>query len=85
MTEHELTGLILRFATREHRCRKKSVPFFCWRRRRLGAVAVFEARFGRVPDIFRNHKLPRMKSYYVHNGRYVWSDKPVWGSADAES
>lgn len=80
MTKLELKGLILRFATREHRCRLESLPTFCWRRRRLGAVAVFEKRFERAPEIFRAHKLPRMKSYYVQNGRYVWIGKPVWGT-----
>ena len=77
MTERELNGLILRFATREHQSRTRSGPMFCWRRRRLGAVAVYEARFGRVPDIFRGHVLPGMNSYYVHDGRYVWTGKPV--------
>ena len=85
LRKNELKSLIRRFATREEQCRIKLAPTFCWRRRRLGAVAVYEARFERVPDIFRNHKLPRMKSYYVQNGRYVWPEhgepgKPVWGS-----
>ena len=45
----------------------------------LSMATVYDAKFGPVPDLFCNHKLPRMKSYYVHNGRYVWSGKPVWG------
>ncbi len=85
VSKNELKSLIKRFATREQQCRIRSAPAFCWRRRRLGAVAVYEARFERVPDVFRNHNLPRMKSYYVHNGTYVWPEhgkpgKPVWGS-----
>lgn len=85
VSKHELKSLILRFATREQQCCTGLAPAFCWRKRRLGAVAVYEARFERVPDIFRKHKLPRIKSYYVRNGRYVWPNhgepgKPVWGS-----
>jgi uncharacterized protein len=36
-------------------------PTFCWQKRRFSAVVVYEARFERVPDVFRNHNLPRMK------------------------
>ena len=85
VSKNDLKSLIKRFATREQKCLIRLAPTFCWRKRRLGAVAVYEARFERVPDIFRNHTLPRMKSYYVHNGRYVWPEhgepgRPVWGS-----
>jgi len=81
LSEHELKNVILRFATREHHSRTRSGGVFYWRRRRLGAVAVFEARFGRVPDILRNHVLPAIRSYYVHDGRYVWTGKPLLWSA----
>ena len=72
--KNELKGLIKRFATREDNCRRKGAPTFRWRTRRLGAVAVYEAGFERVPDIFRGHGLPRMKSYYVHDAKYVWPE-----------
>jgi hypothetical protein len=78
--KYDLKSLIFRFATREQQCCRRSASPYRWRKRRLGAVAVYEARFERVPDTFRNHKLPRMKSYYVHNGRYVW---PNWGKPGA--
>ncbi len=85
----ELKSLIRRFASREQQLCRRMAPTFRWRKRRLGAVAIYEARFERVPDIFRNHKLPRMKSYYVHNGRYVWPDfgepgNPVWGTTNTQ-
>ncbi len=69
-----LKGLIKRFATREDDCRSKGAPIFRWRSRRLGAVSIYEARFERVPDIFRSHRLPRIRSFYVHDSRYVWPE-----------
>ena len=70
----ELMGLIKRFATRERRCRSRGKPTFRWRNRRLAAVAVFEARFERPPEIFCQWALPAFQSFYVHNGRYVWPE-----------
>jgi hypothetical protein len=70
-----LKSLIKRFATRENMCRKKGKPAFPWRKRRLDAVAVYERRFERTPDIFRGRLLPRMRSYYVAGGRYVWPER----------
>jgi hypothetical protein len=75
-------SLIKRFATRENQSRQHGAPTFRWRRRRLGAVGVFERRFEKVPEVFRNHKLPKMKSYYVHQRKYIWPEsgepgKPV--------
>ena len=82
LTERELKNLILRFATLEHRSRTRPGGVFYWRRRRLGAAAVYEGRFCRAPDIFRKYVLPDMKSYYVHDGRYVWTGRPVlWSKA----
>ena len=76
-------NLIKRFATRENRSRQHGKPTFRWRRRRLRAVGVFERRFERVPEVFRNHQLPKMKSYYMHEGKYIWPEsgepgKPVF-------
>jgi hypothetical protein len=73
--QNELKGLIKRFATREAQCRGEGISVFPWRRRRLGAVAVYESRFEQVPDIFRKHQLPRMRSYYVHDAKYVWPER----------
>jgi hypothetical protein len=72
---NELKGLIKRFATREEQCRSKGISTYPWRRRRLSAVAVYESRFEQVPDIFRKRELPRMRSYYVHNAKYVWPER----------
>jgi len=71
------TLTIKRFATRENRCRRKSKEAkstYRWRSYRLRAVGVYESRFERVPEIFRNRKLPQMRSYYVRDGRYVWPE-----------
>jgi hypothetical protein len=73
--QNELKGLIKRFATREENCRRKGASTFHWRRRRLGAVAVYESRFEQVPDIFRKRQLPRLRSYYVHDAKYVWPER----------
>ena len=73
--QNELKGLIKRFATREENCRRRGAPTFPWRTRRLNAVAVYEARFERAPDIFRARRLPRMRSYYVHDAKYVWPER----------
>jgi len=70
----ELKGLIKRFATRENQARKRGRQSFLWRNRRLTAVAVYEARFESAPEIFRHHKLPSLRSYYVHDGRYLWPE-----------
>lgn len=64
-TRRDLMSLIKRFATRENQSRQHGAPTFRWRRRRLGAVGVFGRRFEKVPEVFRKHKLPKMKSYYV--------------------
>jgi hypothetical protein len=74
-------SLIKRLATRENQSRH-GAPTFRWRRHRLGAVGEFERRFEKVPEVFRNHKLPRMKSYSVHQREYIWPEsgepgKPV--------
>src|SRR5689334_24904059 len=73
--QNALKGLIKRFATREAQCRGKGISAFPRRRRRLGAVSVYESRFEQVPDIFRKHQLPRMRSYYVHDVKYVWPER----------
>ena len=73
-TKNVLKGLIKRFATRENRCRTKGKSTYRWRSYRLRAVSVYESRFERVPEIFRNRKLPQMRSYYVRDGRYVWPE-----------
>jgi hypothetical protein len=70
----ELKGLIKRFATRENQARRKGRPAFVWRNRRLSAVAIYETRFKSAPAVFRQHKLPPLKSYYVHEGRYLWPE-----------
>ncbi len=58
-TRRDLMSLIKRFATRENQSRQHGAPTFRWRRRRLGAIGVFERRFEKVPEVFRNHKLPK--------------------------
>ena len=70
----ELKGLIKRFATREDQARQNGRPAFVWRNRRLRAVAIYESRFELAPETFRHHKLPALKSYYVHEGRYLWPE-----------
>lgn len=72
MERDALKALIQRFATRESKCSKKAEPTFRWRRKRLAAIAVFERRFGPAPELFTRHKLPKLKSYYVLNGKYLW-------------
>jgi hypothetical protein len=74
-TQYELKGLIKRFATRENLSRRRGKPSYLWRKRRLGAVAVYESRFERVPAVLRSHYLAPMRSYYVHTGRYVWPER----------
>lgn len=69
-----LKNLIKRFATHENLCREICKPTYRWRNRRLKAVAVYEERFERPPEIFCHHKLPPMKSYYVHDRKYVWPE-----------
>jgi hypothetical protein len=78
----DLMSLIKRFATRENQARRKGAPIFRWRHLRLRAVAIFEKRFEDVPKVYRMHKLPKMRSYYIHDGRYIWPEsgepgKPV--------
>jgi hypothetical protein len=70
----ELKGLIKRFATREDQARRRGKQSFVWRRRRLSAIAIYEARFESAPEIFRHHKLPSLMSYYVSEGKYVWPE-----------
>jgi hypothetical protein len=71
----DLKSLIKRFATRENRARSQGEPSYLWRVRRLRAVNVYKSRFGSVPAIFGKHALVPMKSYYVHDGRYVWPER----------
>jgi hypothetical protein len=70
-----LKSLIKRFATRENVRRREGRPSYPWRKRRLEAVAVYEKRFERTPDIFRGRMLPRMRSCYVQDGRYLWPER----------
>jgi len=72
MGRNELKALIQRFATRESGAYGKGAPGSLWRRRRLAAVTLFEARFGSAPALFTKHKLPRFRSFYVHQGQYLW-------------
>jgi hypothetical protein len=78
-TQNELKGLIKRFATREEHSRRKGLPTFLWRNRRLNAVAVYEARFELVPNVFRARRLEPQKSYYVRDGKYVWPERGAPG------
>lgn len=68
----QLKSLIQRFATREAKAIRTRGSFFLWRVRRLRAVAIYEKRFGGVPEIFKTRKLPILKSYYLTNGIYIW-------------
>jgi len=71
-----LKTLIKRFATREELSRRAGKTTYVWKSRRLRAVAIYESRFERVPDLFRARRLPPRRSYYVQEGKYVW---PVRG------
>ena len=68
----QLKSLIHRFATREAHSISTGKPFYFWRVKRLGAVAVYESRFGGVPELFKKRSMPKLKSYYVNNGVYLW-------------
>jgi hypothetical protein len=81
----ELKGLIKRFATREHQARTSGKRSFVWRRRRLSAVAIYEMRFELAPEIFRQHKLSPLRSYYVREGRYIWPETGQPGKRIGES
>ena len=70
-----LKGLIKRFATREERARRKGLPTYQWRSRRLRAVEIYEARFEAVPDVFRARRLLPQSSYYVRDGKYIWPER----------
>jgi hypothetical protein len=52
-------------------------PTFIWRRRRLGAVIEYERRFEEVPQLFKGHKLPNLRSYYVIDGKYIWPSNEI--------
>lgn len=73
LPQYDLKALIQRFATRESKSAKNAEPAFIWRRKRLEAVTIYELRFGTVPDIFKRRSLPKLSSYYVQNGQYLWS------------
>ena len=73
MPQHDLKGLIQRFATREARAHRNVEPAFIWRGKRLSAIAIYEARFGTVPELFKRRTLPKLRSYNVQNGEYLWS------------
>ena len=84
MDRNELKALIQRFATRESKCSAKAKPTFLWRRKRLAAITVFERRYGSAPKLFTSYKLPRLKSYYIVNGVYLWPRAAQQGApADA--
>jgi hypothetical protein len=73
--QSQLKILIKRFATHEHGSRGKGRPTYLWRTRRLRVVAVYEARFEPVPDLFRRRYLLPQRSYYVRDGRYIWPER----------
>ena len=80
MARLELKALIQRFATRENNCYKNAKPGGAlWRRRRLTAISVYEGRFGQPPAFFCQRTLPKLDSYYVVDGQYLWpsSAQPV--------
>jgi hypothetical protein len=72
LKQQELKSLIQRFATRERKCFRHGRPGSQWRRKRLSAVHVYTSRFGEVPAIFKQYRLPDMTSYYYAGGAYVW-------------
>jgi hypothetical protein len=71
----QLKLLIKRFATREDHARRRGLPTYLWRSRRLHAVAVYERRFEAVPNLLRARRLPPQGSYYVQDGRYIWPER----------
>lgn len=73
--QSQLKILIKRFATREDSTRRRGLPTYLWRNRRLRAVAVYEARFEAVPELLRSRRLSRLSSYYVRDGKYIWSER----------
>ena len=71
--QNQLKTLIRRFAIREAGNLSVGRPEFgLWRVRRLRAVNIYEKRFGCVPELFKQRKMPVLKSYYVINGEYIW-------------
>lgn len=82
MPFRELKALIQRFSTKENQCFRKGRAGALWRRRRLAAVAVFEQRYGQAPLLFKQQKLPRLASYYVRKGQYLW---PVPAQPDVQA
>ncbi len=73
LSQRQLKSFIHRFATREAAdLRKGKSSFYLWRVRRLHAAAIFDKRFGGVPEIFTLRKMPVLESYYVNNGVYIW-------------
>jgi hypothetical protein len=73
--QSQLKILIKRFATREDQARRRGLPTYVWRNRRLRAVAVYEARFEAVPALLRSRCLSRQESYYVQDGKYIWPER----------
>jgi len=73
LPKRDLKALIQRFATREAKASRNTEPAFVWRRKRLEAVAVHESRFEVVPELFKRRTLPKLKSYYMYKGQYLWS------------
>jgi hypothetical protein len=76
LPQGDLKGLIQRFATRESQGSKRGRSCFLWKRRRLAAVTVYRQRFGSVPEIFSSIRLPRIRSYYMKDGQYIWPLQP---------
>jgi hypothetical protein len=73
LPKHDLKALIQRFAAREANASRNTEPAFIWRSKRLEAVTIYESRFGAVPELFKSRTLPKLSSYYVHKGQYLWS------------
>ena len=73
LPKRDLKGLIQRFATREAKASRNTEPAFIWRSKRLEAVTIYEARFGAVPELFKRRTLPKLSSFYVYKGQYLWS------------
>jgi len=73
LSKFDLKGLIQRFATREAKASRDTEPAFIWRGKRLASVTIYEARFGAVPEMFKRRTLPKLSSYYVDKGQYLWS------------
>jgi len=75
MSDRELRALVIRFASIERSYASKGRPNLIWKRRRLGAIQVFERNFGTVPSLFKG-VLPRRGSFYEHAGGPPWPLTP---------